>query len=101
MKPFLGSRFVVALITLVVIAAGTVVLFPGQQAAHAAAGDWPTFLAGDTRSGFNGAETIINHSTASQLKLHWIHSTAFKNSAEQVEAMGMVSGGCGKGIDDA
>ena len=70
------DQALVALITLVVIAVGTVGLFPRQQPAHAATGDWPTFLAGDTRSGFNGAETIINPSTASKLKLHWIHSTA-------------------------
>ncbi len=101
MKSLLRSRLVVALITLVVIAVGTVSLFPRQQPAHAAAGDWPTFLAGDTRSGFNGAETIINPSTASQLKLHWIHSTALQISAEPVEANGMVYWGSWDGIEHA
>src|SRR5256885_15567578 len=101
MKPFLRSRFVVALITLVVITAGSVALFPPQQSAHAAAGDWPTFLAGDTRSGFNGAETIINPTTASQLKLHWTHSTTLQISAEPVEANGMVYWGSWDGLEHA
>ena len=39
MKPFLKSKLVLTVTTLVLIAAGTLTMLPRQQAAHAASGD--------------------------------------------------------------
>ncbi|HAT46732.1 MAG TPA: hypothetical protein DDW33_02205 [Ktedonobacter sp.] len=57
---------------------------------QAASGDWPTFQFDNTRSGFNAAETIINPSTASHLKLHWVHTSAGAISAQPVEANNLI-----------
>src|SRR6266516_78744 len=43
-----------------------------HQAAQAdTSSDWPTYMANNQRSGFNGAETIINATSAPNLKVHW------------------------------
>jgi polyvinyl alcohol dehydrogenase (cytochrome) len=45
--------------------------------AYAKTGDWSTYLGNTARSGFNGAETIINTTTAPHLKVHWkLHAPA-------------------------
>src|SRR5258708_22806514 len=46
-----------------------------RQAAHAASTDWTTFLGSNARTGYYIAETIINPTTAPNLKLHWTAST--------------------------
>src|SRR5713101_4665851 len=61
-----------------------------KPVAGATSGDWPTFLGNNARTGFNGAETIINPSTAHNLKLHWTQTVKARISAEPVEANGMV-----------
>lgn len=43
------------------------------RSAQAASGDWTTYLNNNARTGFNAAETIINPTTAPNLKLHWTH----------------------------
>jgi polyvinyl alcohol dehydrogenase (cytochrome) len=53
------------------------------RAASAAtsSGDWPTYLHDNGRSGFNSAETIINQTSAPNLKLKWSYqSTGCPNS---------------------
>ena len=42
---------------------------PGRIA-FATTGDWPMYLAGPGRSGYNSAETVINKTTAPNLVLH-------------------------------
>ena len=101
MKPFLKSKLVLTVTTLVLIAAGTLTMLPRQPAAHAASGDWPALLANNGRTGFNGAETIINPTTAPNLKLHWTHSTAGRITAEPIEANGMVYWGSWDGVEHA
>src|SRR5947207_7239169 len=101
MKPFLRSKLVLTVTTLVLIAAGTLTMLPRQQAAHAASGDWPTLLANNARTGFNGVETIINPTTAPHLKLRWTHSTAARITAEPIEANGMVYWGSWDGVEHA
>ena len=73
MKRLMGSKGVLALL-LVIITAGSFIVFPVQHVAFAASlvpGDWPTYLVGPGRSGFNKDETIINPTTVSNLKVHW------------------------------
>lgn len=57
-------------IGLVALLVTTMVSLP-RSAAQAVAGDWPTFLGNNARTGYNAAETTINQSTAHNLKLHW------------------------------
>src|SRR5947207_2332665 len=57
---------------------------------QAAAGDWPAYLMGNGRSGYNGFETIINQTTAPNLKLHWTHTAAGAISTQPVEANGLI-----------
>jgi len=86
---------------MVVIGASAFTVLARQQAAHAATGDWQTFLFDNTRSGYNRSETIINRTTASHLKLHWTHTIAATISAEPVEANGMVYWGSWDGLEHA
>src|SRR5712692_1179227 len=47
---------------------------PGQ-AVHATSGDWPTYLGGNTRTGYNSAEVGITAATAKSLQLNWTFPT--------------------------
>src|SRR5712692_8941227 len=78
-----------------------VTLTSAKPVAYAKSGDWPTFLGNNARTGFNGAETIINPSTAHNLKLHWTQTVKARISAEPVEANGMVYWGAWDGIEHA
>ena len=54
-----------------------VVSYMPRQAAHAATTrDWATFLGSNSRTGYNRVETIINPTTAPNLKLLWTASAA-------------------------
>ena len=72
-----------------------------KPAAHAQSGDWPTYLGDNGHSGFNSAETIINSSTAPNLKLHWSRSLGKKISSQPVEANGMIYWGSWDGLEHA
>ena len=75
MKRFLRLTLIPSLTVVVVIVAAIVVPLSGTlvrthaQAPTSAPGDWPTYLYGYARSGFNSAETIINLTSAPNLKL--------------------------------
>ncbi len=58
--------------------------------AYAATGDWPTYLSNNGRSGYNSSETIINPTTAPNLKLHWTHTAAGAISTQPVEANNLI-----------
>jgi len=72
-----------------------------RQVAHATTGDWPTYLGDLSRDGFNGAETIINQTTASKLKMHWSHSAGVHMASEPVEANGLIYWGSWDGLEHA
>jgi polyvinyl alcohol dehydrogenase (cytochrome) len=74
---------------------------PLMHPVYAAAGDWPTYLMENGRSGYNGAETIINATTAPNLKLHWTHTAAGSISTQPVEANGLVYWGSWDGYEHA
>jgi len=92
-KPLAG---LVLLFAMVLVAAG-VVQFP-RQAAHAAAGDWPTFLGSNARTGYNGQETAINPTTAPNLKLLWTDKTSGHVSSEPLMVNGVVYWGSWDGL---
>jgi polyvinyl alcohol dehydrogenase (cytochrome) len=105
MKSLMGSKGVLALL-LVIITAGSFIVFPVQHVASAASlvpGDWPTYLVGPGRSGFNKDETIINPTTVSNLKVHWTRTVSTAISVEPVEmqSSGMVYWGSWDGIEHA
>lgn len=116
MTRFLKLKLILPLLTAVLLSAAlTVPLLVGQLShsaltaalsrlaqppvASAATGDWPTFLFDNTRSGYNGAETIINQQTAPNLKVHWTIKVSNIISSEPVEANGMIYWGDWRGAE--
>ncbi len=65
--PLIGFMLVLAMVA-------AVVSYGPGQAAHAATTRWSTFLGSNARTGYNGAETIINPTTVPNLKVHWTAS---------------------------
>jgi outer membrane protein assembly factor BamB len=94
------SLVALVLVCSVALAVAGVAQFP-RQAAHAATGDWPTFLGSNARTGFNGQETAINPTTAPNLKLRWTNKTSGNVSSEPVEANGLVYWGDWNGMEHA
>ena len=76
MKGFFKLQPILIVAALVMVAAAIVPAIP--QAAFAqgtSSGDWPTYLHDNGRSGFNSAETIINQTSAPNLKLKWSYKS--------------------------
>ena len=63
--------------------------------------DWSTYQSDNGHSGFNGAELMINSSTAPHLKLHWTQTAAGSISTQPVEANGLVYWGSWDGYEHA
>lgn len=87
--------------TAAIFAVISIALIPSVLATHAASGDWTTYMADNGRSGFNPNETIINPSTAPNLKLKWIHTAGGAVSTQPVEANGLVYWGSWDGYEHA
>src|SRR5437879_1349884 len=51
---------------------------------------WPMFMFGPGHTGFNNADTIINKTSASNLKQHWSFQTGGAISSQPVVANGLV-----------
>ena len=64
-------------------------------------GNWPTYLINNARSGFNGAETIINPTTAPKLKLHWTYTASGAISTQPVVVNGLIYWGSWDGDEHA
>lgn len=64
-------------------------------------GDWPTYLINLERQGFNGAETLINPTTAPTLKLKGTYQIQSSISSEPVVANGLVYWGSYDGVEHA
>jgi outer membrane protein assembly factor BamB len=73
---------------------------PGQ-AVHATSGDWPTYLGGNARTGYNSAEVAITATTAKSLKLNWTFPTGAEISTQPVVANGQVYWGSWNGNEYA
>lgn len=62
---------------------------------------WSTYMGNNQRSGYNAAETIINPTSASQLKLKWTHQAGGAVTTQPTVANGMVYWGSWDGIEHA
>src|SRR3989440_958404 len=81
---------------------GVVIAVPRHQAVHAdPSGAWPTYMANNQRSGFNGSETIINATSAPNLKVHWTATGEGKIFSQPVVANGIVYWGSWNGYEHA
>ena len=76
---------------------------PGLQTTRAASpgAPWPMFMSDPGHPGFNKAETIINKTSASNLKQHWSFQTGGAISSQPVEANGLVYWGAWDGNEYA
>ncbi len=63
--------------------------------------DWPTYMRGVMRPGFDAAETNITATTASHLKLHWIDQGTSRVFSQPVVAHGLIYWGSGDGYEHA
>jgi outer membrane protein assembly factor BamB len=97
-----------SLLAFALIVATLVVILPYREAVLASSGGgvWPTYLEGNTRSGFNQAETTITVSSAPHLKLHWSYYVGgnfyVKSITTQpVEANGLIYWGSWDGNEHA
>jgi polyvinyl alcohol dehydrogenase (cytochrome) len=72
-----------------------------KHVTYAKSGDWPTYMEGNGRTGFNGAETVINPTSAPTLKLHWKLKAGGKVTAQPIEANGRVYWGSWDGLEHA
>jgi outer membrane protein assembly factor BamB len=64
-------------------------------------GDWPMYLAGPGRSGYNNAETVINRTSAPNLILHWQYRSGGNISTQPVVVNGMIYWGSWDGYEHA
>src|SRR5438067_13568124 len=94
-----------ALLGLALILAGAFIVFPRQQAVQAArtgtAGDWPMYMHDVGRSGYNKAETIINRTSAPNLKVHWTFQGGGIIFSQPVVANGVIYWGSFDGYEHA
>lgn len=72
-----------------------------EHTATAASSNWLGYMLGSDRSNFNPTETIINPTTASQLKLHWIAPGNSRVFSQPVVANGLIYWGTGDGFEHA
>lgn len=91
-------RGVVVLGVFLVVLSGITATIP---TALAASGDWTTYLSSDSRSGFNGAETVINPTSAPNLKLKWTHHAAGAITTQPMTANNLVYWGSWDGYEHA
>src|SRR5438876_4307692 len=101
LRPYWKHYTVSASILVCLLALLTVSVAVPRPAAHAQVGDWPTFFGNDEHTGFNGVETIINPTTASQLKQHWVRKAGSKITTQPVAANGMLYWGSWDGLEHA
>lgn len=91
---------------LVMIISGLLLSISWQSAAAAtylaaAASDWPTYLANNARTGFNGSETALNTGNVSKLKIHWQTQVTGGISVQPVVVGGMIYWGAWDGNEYA
>jgi outer membrane protein assembly factor BamB len=66
-----------------------------------ASGDWPSYLRGIDRSGYNATETAITTSSVSQLKLRWIVREKYRVFSQPVVVHGLIYWGSEDGTEHA
>lgn len=96
-----SPKRIVGGVGILAILVATAMFIPTRPAVRATSGDWVTYLGDNGRSGYNPAETIINPTTAPNLKKHWMHKASGKISSQPIEANGLVYWGSWDGIEHA
>src|SRR2546421_11735735 len=94
-----------AVLGFALIIAGVFIMLPRFQAVQAArtgvGGDWPTYMHDVGRSGYNKAETIINRTSAPNLKVHWTYQGGGMIFSQPVVANGLIYWGSFDGYEHA
>src|SRR5437588_6585549 len=89
-------------LALALIVAGLIVALSRHQTTYAVSpSDWSGYMFDTGRSGFNGAETIINPTTAPNLKMHWSLQGSGTTFSQPVVDNGMVYWGSSDGYERA
>ncbi len=106
LKQSLAKQWKLIILSVLIVAlilVGVFTLFPRQQPTHAAASssDWLTYMDGNARQGYNGAETIINATSAPHLKLHWTAKVGGNVFSQPVVANGTIYWGSLDGYEHA
>ncbi|HLJ32518.1 MAG TPA: PQQ-binding-like beta-propeller repeat protein [Ktedonobacteraceae bacterium] len=95
-----GKRWFVALmgtlLLLLMVARGL-----PQMVEAATTNSWSAYMGNNQRSGYNAAETIINPTSAPNLKLKWTHKAGGAVTTQPTVANGMVYWGSWDGIEHA
>ncbi len=94
-----------AVLGLALIIAGVFIMLPRLQAVQAArtgvGGDWPMYMHDVGSSGYNKAETIINRTSAPNLKVHWTYPGGGVIFSQPVVANGLIYWGSFDGYEHA
>ena len=92
----------IAVVGLVVILASVFITFPLQHSADAGGiGDWSTYMFNVGRSGYNKAETVINRTSAPNLRVHWTAKAGGMVFSQPVTAGGVIYWGSFDGFEHA
>jgi outer membrane protein assembly factor BamB len=96
---------VLAALGLALIVAGVLVglprIRPTQAANTTTPGDWPMYMYNTGHTSYNNSESIINLSSASHLKQHWVFPLGTAIFSQPVEASGLVYWGSFDGYEHA
>ena len=96
-----------SVLSLALIFTGVIFLLPRRQEVSASASGYtPTYLGDNARSNYNGQETVINPTSAPNLKLHWSYQAGGYISTnyitdQPVEANGLIYWGSWDGNEHA
>ena len=97
--------YALTMLGLALILASVVVSFPRSSQSKAApagaGGDWPMYMRTSGRISFNKAETIINRTSAPNLKVHWTIPSGGAIFSQPVVANGLVYWGSLDGYEHA
>jgi polyvinyl alcohol dehydrogenase (cytochrome) len=96
MKYWMRIVGIVGMLALLFTAAGLT-----KQTTYAKSGDWPTYMGDNSRSGFNAAETMINPTSAPNLKMHWKLKAGGKVTTQPIVVNGLVYWGSWDGFEHA
>lgn len=104
-RPFLKrwKGTALAVVGLAVILVAVFLTVSGHHAATYASstGDWPTYMFNTGRSGYNKGETIINQTSAPNLKVHWTAKAGGMIFSQPVTSGGVIYWGSFDGYEHA
>jgi hypothetical protein len=98
-RRFATPLIVVAIVGILSFLVGVSSIAASSKSLAASADDWPAYLFGPSRTGFNSAETAITRSTAANLVSQWTASSGGTViSGEPVTSNGLIYWGAWDGI---